>query len=207
MRRNYSMNDYSMKKTLIPLLWFLSAPLWAHPHVWIDVDVSPQTDSSGSITALHERWVFDPLYAQMLLESILVERDADTQEQLWLHLQNDIRTNLGKEHYYTFPYQQFGDAQDGKLINENGELYFDVTVPLVTPAKTVQYQIYEPEYFVEILHSPDQSKTFANGCTLSIIPAEPDPEKYEQAAALDRNEKGEDNLGSYFAETGVLTCP
>ncbi|MBV7434009.1 DUF1007 family protein [Cardiobacteriaceae bacterium TAE3-ERU3] len=196
-----------MKKIFFVFSFLIAAPLWAHPHVWIDVDVSPQTDSNGNITALHERWVFDPLYAQMLLESILVERDAATQEQLWVHLQDDIRENLGKEHYYTFPHQQFGEAQDGKLINENGELYFDVTVPLEEPAKTLQYQIYEPEYFVEILHSPDQSKTFDNGCTLNIVPADPDPEKYEQAAALDRNQKGEDNLGHYFAETGVITCP
>lgn len=196
-----------MKKILLALSLLIAAPLWAHPHVWIDVQVSPQTDSSGNITALHERWLFDPLYAEMLLESILTEPDVDMQKQLWAHLQDDIRNNLGKEHYYTFPHQQFGDAQDGELINENGELYFDVTVPLVIPAKTLQYQIYEPEYFVEILHSPDQEKTFANGCTLQITPADPDPEKYEQAAALDRDEKGEDNLGRYFAETGVITCP
>lgn len=169
--------------------------------------VTPQVDAQGRITALDERWLFDPLYAQMLVESILVEPDLAMQEQLWQHLQDDIRTNLAKEHYYTFPAAQFDDGHEAALINENGELYFVVTLPLNTPSKALQYQIYEPEYFVEILHSPDQEKGFANGCTLEIIPAEPDPEKYAQAAALDRDEKGEDNLGQYFAETGVISCP
>lgn len=196
-----------MNNVLLLALILLTPPLWAHPHVWIDMEVTPQTDTVGNITALHERWLFDPFYAQMLIEPISQAHDTAEQKQLWQHLQDDIRSNLNQKHYYTFPKTLFADAQDGKLVNADGALYIDVTVPLRKPTKTLRYQIYEPEYFVEMLHSEQQRKHFANGCTLKIIAPEPGADKYAQAAALDRNEKGEDNLGHYFAETGVITCP
>lgn len=180
---------------------------WSHPHVWVDVAVSPQTNAQGQIIALEERWTFDPFYAQMLLESILDARDEALQRELWQHLQDDITTQLASEHYYTFPYAQFAEGKNARLLNEDGELVIEVTMPLHKPAHTLRYQIYEPEYFVEVLHSMDHPTTFANGCQLEIIPANPSAEQFGAAAALDRDQQGEPDMGRHFAETGVLQCP
>ncbi|MFC2305441.1 MAG: DUF1007 family protein, partial [Cardiobacterium hominis] len=54
-------------KTPILLLLYPALAL-AHPHQWIDLRITPETDASGALIALHESWEFDPYSSEVLLQ-------------------------------------------------------------------------------------------------------------------------------------------
>lgn len=185
------------------LALFLLVPLYAraHPHVWIDVLVQPLQDGQGRITALAQSWQFDPFYSALLLEEVARGGEGQT----WQDLERDIRTTLTDEGLYTFPREQFAAVRAFRLERRGDELWVQAELPLAEPAYRLRYQIYEPEYYVEILHAAGQPLSFGN-CRLEIAAAEPDEEKYLEAAALDKDAKGDPNLGRFFAQTADLYC-
>ena len=57
------------------LFFLLLAPIlaFAHPHQWIDLRITPETDAGGALTALRESWEFDPYTSE-----ILIQRNKET---------------------------------------------------------------------------------------------------------------------------------
>ncbi len=78
----------------------------------------------------------------------------------------------------------------------------------------LEYQVFDPTYYIEMVHEeednePSPRALILNGdpdCALSVLPADPDPERVMQAALLDVDEEGEPGLGRHFAETGRVDC-
>lgn len=187
------------------ILLLLSLQTLGHPHVWIDVEIRPVQDAQGRIAALRQSWQFDPFYSTLLLEEVEQGATSEQRQALWQDLEKDIRATLGDEGLYTFPRRQFAAPRDLRLVQKGNDLFVEAELPLLEPSKHLQYQIYEPEYYVEILHAKAQPLQI-DGCRLTITPAEPSEEKYIEAAALDKNQKGDPNLGRFFAETAEWTC-
>ena len=91
-------------------------------------------------------------------------------------------------------------------------------LPLETPqplaGSLLSYQVFDPTYYIEVVHEeqdgqPRDDALILHGepsCELSILAADPDPERVMQAALLDKDESGEPGLGRFFAETGQADC-
>lgn len=186
--------------------WMIRAA-FAHPHQWINIVVDPVLDTQGQISALDEQWSFDPLYAQMLLQSALQAPDNAAQKAELKKITADVNQTLAEKNYYTFAGTAFRAAIKPHLTVEDGILYYRFRLPLTTPRKQLTYRIYEPSYFVEMRYDEEQQKTrWRNGCTLSIRESTPDPKMITAAWKIDITGRGPENLGAYFAQTSIMDC-
>ncbi len=199
-----------------------SAAVQAHPHGWIDISVRVISDAEGNAKGLHQTWRMDPFYSLVVFEE-LQQVDGASLEAGLDQLGREIRDNLSHQHYFTEvridgERQPLADVTEYTALERNNRLTFMFILPLETPqplaGKTLEYQIFDPTYYIEMVHegedgSPAEQALILNGvpgCELSIVPANPDPERVMQAALLDVDEEGEPGLGRHFAETGRVVC-
>lgn len=180
----------------------------AHPHEWINVTLTPITDASGKLTAIHELWSFDPMFAETLLQPVLQAPDNAAQKKAMAKMQTDVSATLAQKSYFTFPEKAtFKPAEARKFYAADGSLYYEFTLPLTTPSKDIHFKIYEPTYFVEVRYDDDNQKTqWQNGCTLKITESQPNQKMIAAASAVDITGKEPPNLGSYFAQISDLHC-
>ncbi|WP_252106201.1 MULTISPECIES: DUF1007 family protein [unclassified Halomonas] len=201
----------------------LASDAQAHPHGWIDLSVNVVTDAQGRVTSLDQIWRMDPFYSLIVFDELRNVADATFEEGLD-QLGQDIRANLSAQHYFTSVWldgepQALGEVSEYTTYQSNNRLVYMFSLPLAEPVALddgrLEYQIYDPTYYIEVVHeeqdgAPAESALALVGdetsCTLSITPADPDPELVLQAALLDKGEQGEPELGRYFAETGHIDC-
>lgn len=177
----------------------------SHPHAWVDVLLTPEVTDDGHIAALHMQWAFDPFYAQVMLEEVQAASSQAEFDARWAALEADINRTLRDARFYVATDAALGEGKAALRVAD-GELFLDVRLPLREAVPALHYRIYEPTYYVEMLHDAAQPRAWANGCRLRLEAANPAPEKVAEAYALDRNAEGEANLGRHFAESAVLTC-
>ena len=201
----------------------LASPLaMAHPHGWIDMSVRVITDDNGVASGLHQTWRMDPFYSLVVFEELQQVPGGSMEEGLD-QLGGEIRDNLAAQHYFTevrigSEKQSFGDVTEYTALERDGRLTFMFILPLASPqplsGQVLEYQVFDPTYYIEMVHEeednePSPQALILNGdpdCALSVLPADPDPERVMQAALLDVDEVGEPGLGRYFAETGRVDC-
>lgn len=201
----------------------LASPLaMAHPHGWIDMSVRVITDDNGVAIGLHQTWRMDPFYSLVVFEELQQVPGGSMEEGLD-QLGGEIRDNLAAQHYFTevrigSEKQSFGDVTEYTALERDGRLTFMFILPLTSPqplsGQVLEYQVFDPTYYIEMVHEeegdePSPQALILNGepdCTLSVLPADPDPEKVLQASLLDVDEEGEPGLGRHFAETGRVDC-
>lgn len=192
-----------LRKIVFCMMCLAMLPVSAHPHVWILVEVTPRLNAAGEITALQQRWAFDPIYSAIFIDEMNKTPD-EQKEARWQRIEERTLTPLFAEKFYTRPKDKFGEAHSARLYETNGELIIEAELPLLRPVKSLYYQIYEPTYYVEILHNPKQRPM--PSCRLNISHAKPDSAKQEEAAALDQDAVVSYDLGQYFAEHAELLC-
>ena len=201
----------------------LASPLaMAHPHGWIDMSVRVITDDNGVAIGLHQTWRMDPFYSLVVFEELQQVPGGSMEEELD-QLGGEIRDNLAAQHYFTevrigSEKQSFGDVTEYTALERDGRLTFMFILPLTSPqplsGQVLEYQVFDPTYYIEMVHEeegdePSPQALILNGepdCTLSVLPADPDPEKVLQVSLLDVDEEGEPGLGRHFAETGRVDC-
>ncbi|MFG6665884.1 DUF1007 family protein [Halomonas sp. HNIBRBA4712] len=211
----------------VPALSFLACGLastaaQAHPHGWIDMSVQVVVDEQGRATALNQTWRMDPFYSLIVFDELSRVEDATFEEGLD-QLGHDIRDNLSAQHYFTELWLngeplRLGEVTEYTTYESNERLVYMFTLPLDEPVAldgaVLEYQIYDPTYYIEVVHEEqdgapaEDALTLAGSpsCALSVTQADPDPELVLQAALLDKGEQGEPDLGRYFAETGHVNC-
>lgn len=194
----------------------------AHPHGWIDLSVRVITDDEGVVSGLHQTWRMDPFYSLVVFEELQQVENASLEEGLD-QLGTEIRDNLSGEHYLTEVRindepQALGEVSEYTAMERDGRLVFMFILPLESPQPladaTLTYQVFDPTYYIEVVHEeeggqPRDDALILQGepaCELSVIAADPDPERVMQAALLDKDESGEPGLGRFFAETGQVDC-
>ncbi|MBZ9558459.1 DUF1007 family protein [Halomonas coralii] len=199
----------------------------AHPHGWVDIRVEGIFDAQGDLTALRQRWRMDPLYSQVLMEEISSAPGDTPLAQRLDALAIEIRDNLATQQNLTRitldgrPIAQ-GDVTAINTEYRDQRMVFGFTLPLAEPqglaGHTLRYRVFDPTYYIEMLHEADaegtaplpdalQLRDAPPGCTTRIVAADPDPDKVMEAAMLDKTQQGEPNLGRFFAETGEIACP
>lgn len=220
-----------MNATLCPMKGFawiflllIALPQWvnSHPHGWIDIRVNVVMNEAGQLAALEQRWKMDPFYSLALIEELNLLGATGKSEALRL-MADEIQQNLTAEQYNTEAEINdtrlaFGPVETYELAEIEQQIVFMFTLPLSTPismqAATLQYQIFEPTYFLEMLHEEDRNQPIPEALTVTgplqcetrIIAADPDPALVMEAAELGIDEEGEHGLGRFFADTGEVVC-
>ena len=183
---------------------FCCAGLRAHPHMWIDVLVSPLLNEDGEIAALRQRWLFDPFFSGVFLQDLARLPEAE-RAAYWAQLEKDMFATLHEAHFYTHPQALFAAARAPRIAAEGDVIVLEVELPLLEPARSLAYQLYEPSFYAEMLHAREQPRE-AQGCTLALQEAAPDDGLRAQAAALDVSESPAFDLGRFFAEKALWSC-
>ncbi|MBS3785518.1 MAG: DUF1007 family protein [Gammaproteobacteria bacterium] len=205
-------------------LLLIALPQWvnSHPHGWIDIRVNVVMNEAGQLAALEQRWKMDPFYSLALIEELNLLGATGKSEALRL-MADEIQQNLTAEQYNTEAEINdtrlaFGPVETYELAEIEQQIVFMFTLPLSTPismqAATLQYQIFEPTYFLEMLHEEDRNQPIPEALTVTgplqcetrIIAADPDPALVMEAAELGIDEEGEHGLGRFFADTGEVVC-
>lgn len=197
----------------------LPAGALAHPHAWIDLRVGLVFNDAGELVRMKQSWRIDPTYSHMLLEDLTGQLDADTDIDTALeHAAARMRDNLAAHDYFTElsldgRELEVPAARNTRLTLEDRRLHLRFELPLdghgITADETFTYRVYDPEYWIEILHDPDDIVFVENrpGCAVAITQPRPDPQLIRYAATLERQDRSPvDGLGRHFAETATLEC-
>ncbi|MEM9682330.1 MAG: DUF1007 family protein [Pseudomonadota bacterium] len=194
-------------------------PALAHPHAWIDVKVKVLFDKKGRVYALEETWVFDAFYTAFAFDGLQKDKNGVPSQQAIDAMSKENFSNIQDFHYLTTVKSDgksvaFAPAYDLKSSYEKDRLQMTFTLPLETPldpaVSSVDYLIYDPTYYIEMLHAENGRAITLSGagqdCKHSLTPPNPNPETIAFAAALDRTQSGGDGLGKLFAERVTIRC-
>lgn len=191
----------------------------AHPHAWIDIKVKVLFDEKGRLYALRETWIFDPLYTAFAFDGLEKDKSGKPSQQAVDALSKENFTNIKDFHYLTTVESggksiAFMAARDLESSYEKDRLRMTFTLPLETPldptASPVDYLIYDPTYYIEMLHAQGGEAITLSGagddCKHAVTSPNPNPETIAFAASLDRTQSGGDGLGKLFAERVTIRC-
>ena len=189
----------------------------AHPHSWIDVRSTVLFDGNGSVRALHIDWIFDEFYSTFVLQDI-ARAGEDVGAALDVLTEENLR---GLSDFGYFTQIRAGGAEigtamatDGKMSVYRDRLRMSFTLPLastIDPRTTdFEYAVYDPTYYIEILHAKRSAVTLAGpgaeSCSAALTAPTPDPASISLAASLDQTAVAPDNLGQLFAEIITISC-
>ncbi|MEM7024674.1 MAG: DUF1007 family protein [Pseudomonadota bacterium] len=195
----------------------VALPAAAHPHAWIDMHSEMMLDDEGRIEGLRLYWVFDEWYTTLIASEFA--SSGVSSEEFLTTLARENLANLAEYEYFVkmtadderTPIEAVTQFDTG-LMNERLWLQFEVplTDPVDPRVSEVSYMVYDPSYYIEILHTENHPVTFdgqgADRCVAGIIDANPSFEAVALAAALDVTQTASDGLGELFAQTVEVSC-
>ena len=203
---------------LITVLLLFGGQLAAHPHAWIDLRVSVHFSDDGEVASIRQEWTFDPTYSHLLLEDMAADHP---QLDLETALQWMAERMLGNLHEYGY----FTEIALGErpleparphhatlhLTQRRLQLRFGLPIdgPRPDSRKPLTYRVYDPTYWIEILHDPGDVIHLegGEGCSAHLRPPRPEAWLVAYAATLNRDQRAPiDDLGRPFAEVVVIEC-
>jgi ABC-type uncharacterized transport system substrate-binding protein len=195
----------------------LPAPLAAHPHGWIDIQTEVLVDDAGRLEGLRQAWLFDEFYSAFMLDDF-AQAGLDREQGLARLLRQDVEA-LAPHDYFTRVEidgepQPFGAARAYANGVAAGRIWFRFELPLAEPVdpsdREVRYAVFDPTYYIELLHHGDAPVRLAAGlaerCAVEVIEPDPPAEIVSLAALLDRSAEADDGLGAHFAQWVELRC-
>lgn len=197
----------------------LATPASAHPHVWIDMTVSSVFNDKGELAGFTHIWAFDEFYTVFQLEGFDLSEgnvpDADLLADYAVAMTDSIAD---------FGYLMRIEGKEGRLsvsardesarLRPDQRLELTFTVDLDKPVDTVDwpvsYSVFDPEYYIEMLHEKGTGVLMTGAppatCTSDLHRPTPTFEMISLAAALDRMDQGPGTLGEAFAEVVTIDC-
>lgn len=200
------------------ILILFTGLLQAHPHVWVDLRVRPLMNEQQQLIALQQSWRFDPFYSLILIEELERGGPAAELEQRYDQLALEVVTNLARFDFFSRVSSQgvrqgFAEVTDYNLMRVGQRVEFSFVLPLKTPLDsrtTLNYQIYDPSYYIEMLHTPEiglDRTRLPEICQVEIQAPNPSSDLIEKALALDADQTPDDpELGVHFAERVLIRC-
>jgi ABC-type uncharacterized transport system substrate-binding protein len=201
--------------------WFglaLAAPVQAHPHAWIDLEIQLEANAGDAVVVLDQTWIIDPIYSRYLYDDAMTQFEGDSPEEKLANLGAEILENLAEYDWYTELYADqtrilVYPEGSPELIMQDGQIRFRFRTRLAEPVDprthVLRYAIYDPTYFIELLHhaeSPPRLSLSDGPCAMDVRTPRPDPAVVARALALDFNQTGEADLGRHFAERVTVRC-
>lgn len=218
---------YDMKKVLKPLAWLalmasftglFAKPASTHPHGWIDIWVEVVFDAQGRATGLTQSWLFDDLYSVYAMEGIPLGSDGKRDRAQLEELTDKLVANLHEYDYFTKVIAHGIELKIGMVAGSEASVASDrlrmtFFMPFAEPVDldgtALRYGVYDPTYYIEILHAKGGAVSFDNppgDCRHRLEEPNPEPETVALAAALGPNEQGWDGIGDLFAQWVDVTC-
>lgn len=194
-------------------------PVRAHPHVWIDMTVTSQFNEAGELTGFTHVWTFDEFYTVFQLEGFNLSAGEVPGDAQLADYAVEMTDSIAQ-----FGYLMRIEGRDGRLevtardqsaqLRPDQRLELTFTAELTKPVDVadwpVRYSVFDPDYFIEMLHVPETGLLMAgsppDSCTLDLEKPSPSFEMISLAASLDRMDQGPDTLGAVFAENVTIDC-
>jgi ABC-type uncharacterized transport system substrate-binding protein len=190
----------------------------AHPHAWIDVAVRVAFDKDGNAVGLHQVWLFDELYTAFAMDG-LAKKGAQPAQKDIDGLMHRNMTNLADFSYFTQVKHDGAAVALRKATEMSSKLtgarlsmsfYLPFKTTIDPRGKPLQYAVYDPTYFIEVLHAKaDDAIQLAGApanCAHVLIEPTPSMEAVLLAQSLDRTQSAGDGLGVLFAQTVEIRC-
>ncbi|ETX30168.1 DUF1007 family protein [Roseivivax isoporae] len=194
-------------------LW--PAAVGAHPHVFVDSELTVEVDAQGRITGTRMTWSYDEFFSLLILEDMGLDTDADgvlTEAEkdalmgfdfvTWPEgFEGDLYLDAeGGKVALGHPVSTSIDLVDGRIVSSHTR-----TVPEV-PAEGAVFRQYDPTYYVAYTV---KSVSVTGGCSASR--EAPDPDAGEEALAQALESYTEDQfqvleLGIHYADAITLSC-
>lgn len=221
-KRPNSLNPLRLPAVLALIVLILAlgtSPSNAHPHAWIDIKVKVLFDEKGRVYGLEETWIFDPLYTAFAFDGVKRDEGKPPPQKFVDALAKENLTNIKDYDYLTLVERNgtkvaFSGTRDLTSSVEKDRLRMTFTLLLETPldptVSPVDYRIFDPTYYIEMLHAESADAIELTGagadCKHTLTPANPNPEAVALAASLDKTQTGGDGLGKLFAERVTIRC-
>jgi len=191
-------------------------PAAAHPHSWIDLKIGVLFDGTGKITGLQEDWLFDEVYTTYILDSfakgeaLTPARFAAIAQKIMGNLKD--YDNFTKAKTNGKPLALGGIAAPGAALRGHRfALTFTATFAHPVAPKGFAYEIYDPTYYIEMLHAegkdPIRLVGAPAGCKPHIAKPTPSMDAIVRASSLDKTQTTDTGLGELFAEKVTISCP
>lgn len=201
-------------------LSFSSASLYAHPHNWINLKSDFILNDDGRLIQINQRWEFDVYYSMITYTDAMNEHGS---EEKGLHASaTRIVQNLESYNYFsslklggvsidlrepgTYKLSTIKKGDQMALVLEMG---FDIEPGMNIKDKELQWQVYDPTYYIAMNHWNKNMIRVINSssaCNMQLDIPEPSDDVIEYALSLDRNQKDTGGLGVYFAEKVIINC-
>lgn len=193
-----------------------SAPARAHPHVFVDVGLSFQTDGQGNLTGVEVTWAYDDLFSMLILSDRGLDTDGDM-----------VLTEGERAELIGFDLSDWPDGFDGALFietaagkvalgppealsvrMEDGHIVTRHHRPVVSAvAADMTVRAYDPSYYAALSMSGEMN--LPEGCEGELSEA-------DEAAADDKVESLGNTadegffdaveVGQYYADILVVRC-
>lgn len=193
-----------------------TSPTIAHPHAWIDLRSTVVLNEKGQAVALEQEWLFDDFYTAVATEASGGSNEKSTD---WTQLAKENLESLRAYDYFT---EVRAGEKKMALVTvtdyasevRGGRLWMRFVVPFAEPidpmAQRFSYSVFDPTYYIEILHLKGDVVAFrgkpSGRCAGAIVSPKPTTEMVLLAQALDKNAKSDDTLGQMFAERVDVSC-
>lgn len=166
-----------------PLCLACAAPALAHPHVWVDYQLTLLFDN-GKISALQQDWLFDDEFTTSVMNDVAHHKgNAPFTAGEVAKLRQSAFSNLKGYDYFTHvwaggkPVKLGVEAKDFEPTLEGDQLRYRFTLPLPQPvdphAGAVAIGIWDDSYYVDVGplkgKSPVLQGNGAAGCKAQIV--------------------------------------
>lgn len=201
------------------ILACLGAPLWAHPHVFVDTGLKLVVNEAGDVTGVEVEWRYDELYSLLVLEDMELDPDFDgvlTKVELTQLSGFDLNWIKGFEGdlYVTAGGQavSLGAPENRGTSVENGQIISRHYRAARDAGKEVLLKAYDPTYYTS--YELTLGVKLPEGCELSVVKAD-----VKAANAMVRAKMGDDMdrlandpnadwpaVGEAYADEVRVTC-
>jgi ABC-type uncharacterized transport system substrate-binding protein len=201
---------------------FLSAPVQAHPHVWVSVETTVLYEG-GHVTGLRHKWTFDDMYTTMAIEGLDVNGDGTYSKE---ELADLAKVNMdGLKDFGYFTHAKLGETVlkvkepvDYWLEHKDGVLSLHFTLPLEQPvlaeAEELNFSVYDETFFIAFDLAKDNpiklSEGAPSGCTASVVVPQNDVEQLQNLNSAFGGQLTAGNanfgMGSGYAQTVTVSC-
>ncbi|WP_127960215.1 DUF1007 family protein [Serratia microhaemolytica] len=207
-----------LRGALASLLVLCSTEAFAHPHSFIDMDVSFEMREQ-KLTGLKMVWVMDEMTSADLLYD--AENGKDDPE-VWKKLAAEVMANVTGQHYFTYVYRDGKPIKykslpsDYQLYRQGYKAVLAFVLPLTEPqdlaGRTFEVSTYDPTYFVDMryknkdsIHLPPE---IAARCECELVTPTPSELLKAYALSLDKSDMPDEDmqLGQEFAQRVRLKC-
>ena len=186
----------------------------AHPHVFVDVDLSIEVAEDGVVRRLRQEWTFDDMYSAFAVQGLPGPRGEPTPEAL-AGLAEEMMDKLDGVDYFTTASAPDQDlqaigAEDARVAFEDGRLRLSFSVGLRAIAgnpQEVSFRVFDPQYVVAITMKEPVRLIGPAHCRFTII--KPGALGEDEARQLDDSRRTNQlsiDFGGKLASTVALSC-